>query len=77
MSAPKVLAELIDAQGHRVTATEDGDMLTIVTQTVATEPAKWHTPGQPCLTRDTEQAVKLRDALTVFIDGPGETQVAG
>jgi hypothetical protein len=73
----RVLADLIDAQGHRVTATEDGDLLTIVTQPVATKTPKWIAPGHPCLTRDTDQAVKLRDALNEFIDGAGATQVTG
>ncbi len=62
---PEPLATLIDAQGHRVVATEtDTGLLTIITYTLGRGAS-----GHPCLTRDDDQAVKLRDALTAFING--------
>ncbi len=59
-----ILAELFDAQGHRVTAsvTRSG-LLTIVTQTLDGKAS-----GHPCLSPAVDQAVKLRDALNVFLD---------
>lgn len=61
MTSPP-LANLIDAQGHRVLATVTrSGLLTIITVT----PEKGIRSGHPCLNR--ENAVELRNALTEFI----------
>jgi len=59
-----VLAEFLDAHGHRVTATTArGDLLVILTSTAESGLRD----GHPCVNR--AQAAELRDALTTFIDG--------
>ena len=56
------LADLIDAQGHRVIARETpSGLLAILTH----NPSSGLRDGHPCLSRD--NAVELRDALTEFI----------
>lgn len=69
----KVLADLIDAQGHRVIAAEvRPGLLTIVTYTLGAGAS-----GHPCLTPDVDQAVRLRDGLTDFINRAAGKQAAG
>lgn len=58
------LAILIDAQGHRVTAsvTRSG-LLAVITQT----PAEGRESGHPCL--NLANVVELRDAFNAYIAG--------
>lgn len=58
------LADLIDAQGHRVIARETpSGLLTILTLRISSGLRD----GHPCLNRD--HAVELRNALTEYIGG--------
>ncbi len=60
------LAEFIDAQGHRVTATVTSSGLLAV---IAADPDEGIRDGHPCLSL--ENAAVLLAALEEFIDGGG------